>query len=129
MTGEFGAPRCKHGRFLRYPCNMRIRKITKLAGLTTVAFWAVGFAYTSFAGLPAPTPKIELTPQQQADAVLTTGRTVYFNNCNRCHVLPDVRSYTEPRLTAIVDKMSRKAQLTTDQHDAVMKYLQTVRAM
>jgi mono/diheme cytochrome c family protein len=108
---------------------MKIRKITKLAGLSVVAFWTVGFAYTSFSGLPAPSPKIELTPQQLADAVLTAGRTVYFTNCNRCHALPDVRYYSEPRLTAIIDKMSRKAQLTPDQHDAVMKYLQTVRAM
>ena len=107
---------------------MKIRKITRLAGLTIVAFWAVGFACTSFSGLPAPTPQIELTPQQLADSVLTAGRTVYFNNCNRCHALPDVRYYSEPRLTAIVDKMSRKAQLTTEQHDAVLKYLQSVRA-
>ena len=108
---------------------MKTRRITSLAGLTIVALWAVGFACTAFSSLPAPTPQIELTPQQQEDLVLTTGRSLYLNNCNRCHVLPDVRPYTEPRLTAIVDKMSRKAQLTTDQHDAVMKYLQTVRAM
>jgi mono/diheme cytochrome c family protein len=108
---------------------MKTRKITRLAALTMVAFWAVGFASTSFSGLPAPTPPIELTPQQLEDTALIAGRTVYFNNCNRCHALPDVRYYSEPRLTAIVDKMSRKAQLSTDQHDAVMKYLQTVRAM
>jgi mono/diheme cytochrome c family protein len=108
---------------------MKIRKISSLAGVTLAAFWVAGFGSTLFSAQPAPSPQIELTSQQLADTVLTAGRTVYFSNCNRCHVLPDVRYYSEPRLTAIVDKMSRKAQLTTDQHDAVLKYLQTIRAM
>jgi mono/diheme cytochrome c family protein len=108
---------------------MKIRKITSLAALALVALWAAGFAFTSFSGQPAPSPQIELTPQQLEDSVLTVGRSLYMNNCNRCHALPDVRSYSEPRLTAIVAKMSRKAQMTPEQHDAVLKYLQTIRAM
>ena len=108
---------------------MKIRKITGLAALALVALWAAGFGATSFSAQPAPGPQPELTPQQLEDTVLTAGRTVYLNNCNRCHVLPDVRYYSAPRLTAIIDKMSRKAQLTAEQHDAVLKYLQTVRAM
>lgn len=108
---------------------MKLRKSSSLAGLTIAAISVAGFASTAFGGFPAPTPQIELTPEQLQDNVLAAGRSLYVNNCNRCHVLPDVRPYTEPRLTAIVDKMSRKAQLTTDQHDAVMKYLQTVRVM
>ena len=107
---------------------MKIRKITRLAALTLVAFWAAGIGSTSFSAQPAPSPNIELTPQQLQDSVITAGRSLYLNNCNRCHVLPDVRSYDAPRLTAIVDKMSRKAQLTPEQHDAVLKYLQSVRA-
>ena len=108
---------------------MKTRKITSLATLALVAFWVAGFAFTSFSALPAPSPQIELTPQQLEDSVLTAGRSLYLNNCNRCHALPDVRYYSAPRLTAIVAKMSRKAQMTPEQHDAVLKYLQTVRAM
>jgi mono/diheme cytochrome c family protein len=110
---------------------MKIRKIRSLAALTLAAFWAAGFLSTSFSAQPAASqqPQPELTPQQQADSVLTAGRTVYLNNCNRCHALPDVHYYTAPRLTAIVDKMSRKAQLTPEQHDAVLKYLQTIRSI
>jgi mono/diheme cytochrome c family protein len=106
---------------------MKIRKITSFFALALVAFWAASFASTSFSALPAPSPQIELTPQQLEDSVVTTGRSLYLNNCNRCHVLPDVRPYSAPRLTAIIDKMSRKAQMTPEQHDAVLKYLLTVR--
>jgi mono/diheme cytochrome c family protein len=108
---------------------MKLRKVTRLAAVTLVVFGAVGFGSTSFSALPAPSPQIELTPQQLQDSVVAAGRSLYLNNCNRCHVLPDVRPYDAPRLTAIVDKMSRKAQLTTEQHDAVLKYLQSIRAM
>ena len=107
---------------------MKLCKITKLGVLALVACWAAGFAFSSFSAQPAPSPQIELTPQQLEDGVLTAGRSLYLNNCNRCHVLPDVRYYSAPRLTAIVDKMSRKAQLTPEQHDAVLKYLQTIRS-
>jgi mono/diheme cytochrome c family protein len=108
---------------------MKTRKVTSLAALALVALWAAGFLSTAFSALPAPAQQTELTLQQSEDSVLTTGRTLYLNNCNRCHALPDVRYYTAPRLTAIVAKMSRKAQMTAEQHDAVVKYLQTVRAM
>jgi mono/diheme cytochrome c family protein len=108
---------------------MKIRKITRRATLALVAFWTAGFALTSFSALPAPSPQIELTPQQLEDSVLTAGRSLYMNNCNRCHALPDVRSYSDLRFTAIVEKMSRKAQMTPEEHDAVLKYLQTIRAM
>ena len=107
---------------------MKIRKITRIAGVSLVAFWAAGLGFSAFGGLPAPAQQTELTPEQHADGVLTTGRTLYLNNCNRCHALPDVHYYSEPKLTAIVDKMSRKAQLTPEQHDAVLKYLQTIRS-
>jgi mono/diheme cytochrome c family protein len=108
---------------------MKIRKITSLAALPLVALWVAGFGSTSFSAQPVPAQQPEVTSQQYQDSVLTAGRSLYLNNCNRCHALPDVRFYSAPRLTAIVDKMSRKAQMTAEQHDAVLKYLQTIRAM
>jgi len=105
---------------VRYPSIMKIRKITSLSALALVAFWSAGFGSTSFSSQP-------VTSEQQDDSALHRWHSLYLNRCNRCHALPDVRYYSAPRLTAIVEKMSRKAQMTPEEHDAVLKYLLTIR--
>jgi len=65
----------------------------------------------------------------KADApTLTAGRAVFLNRCIHCHALPNVCRFDAPRLTAIVAKMSRRANLNAAQHDALLKYLLTVRS-
>ena len=67
--------------------------------------------------------------RQKADAqTLTLGRRVYVNRCIQCHALPQVAKYDPPRLKAIVAIMSKRASLSPEQHDAVLKYLLTVRS-
>lgn len=67
--------------------------------------------------------------RQNADAsTLTEGRRVYLNRCVQCHALPRVAKYDPPRLKAILAIMSDRASLSPEQHDAVLKYLLTVRS-
>ena len=67
--------------------------------------------------------------REKSDArTLTQGRAVFLNRCIQCHALPEVSKYDPPRLTAIVAKMSGRANMNPEQHDAVLKYLLTVRS-
>jgi len=67
--------------------------------------------------------------RQHADgATLTEGRRLYLNRCIQCHALPRVEKYDPQRLTLIVGKMAGRANLNEEQHDAVLKYLLTVRS-
>ena len=67
--------------------------------------------------------------RQHADgATLTEGRRLFLNRCIQCHALPTVAEYDPPGLRAIVSKMAGRANLTDAQHEAVLKYLLTVRS-
>jgi mono/diheme cytochrome c family protein len=59
---------------------------------------------------------------------LAQGRALFLNRCIQCHALPEVVRFNAPRLTAIVAKMSGRANLSPEQHEAVLKYLLTVRS-
>jgi mono/diheme cytochrome c family protein len=59
---------------------------------------------------------------------LAQGRALFLNRCIQCHALPEVARFKPPRLTAIVATMSGRANLSPEQHDAVLKYLLTVRS-
>jgi mono/diheme cytochrome c family protein len=79
---------------------------------------------------PAVTPSFvrSAMPEKADVPTLNKGRTVFLNRCIQCHALPDAKRFDAPRLTAIVAKMSGRANLSPEQHDAVLKYLLTVRA-
>jgi mono/diheme cytochrome c family protein len=62
------------------------------------------------------------------ERTLSQGRILFLNRCIQCHSLPEVARFDAPRLTAIVAKMSGRANLSVEQHKAVVKYLLTVRA-
>src|SRR2546423_14620805 len=62
------------------------------------------------------------------ERTLSQGRTLFVNRCIQCHALPSVARFDAPRLTAIIAKMSGRANLSPKQHEAVVKYLLTVRA-
>lgn len=62
------------------------------------------------------------------EGTLAQGRVLFLNRCIQCHALPEVSRFYAPRLTAIVAKMSGRANLSPQQHEAVLKYLLTVRA-
>jgi mono/diheme cytochrome c family protein len=62
------------------------------------------------------------------ERTLAQGRTLFLNRCIQCHALPEVARFDASRLPAIVAKMSGRANLSPKQHEAVLKYLLTVRS-
>jgi cytochrome c2 len=59
---------------------------------------------------------------------LAQGRAVFLNRCIQCHALPNVARFDAPQLKTIVAQMSGRANLNPEQHEAVLKYLLTVRS-
>jgi mono/diheme cytochrome c family protein len=107
-------------------------KLRLFCGSITVAL-AVFFTgcqsnLSSFAP-PITTSFIRAGLREKGDArTLAQGRTVFLNRCIQCHALPEVARFKPPRLTSIVATMSGRANLSPEQHDAVLKYLLTVRS-
>ena len=60
---------------------------------------------------------------------LSKGRKLFLNRCIQCHALPEVARFDAHRLTAIVARMSGRANLSAEQHEAVLQYLLTVRSL
>ena len=60
--------------------------------------------------------------------ILSEGRALFLNRCIQCHALPEVAGFNAARLRAIVATMSGRANLSPEQHDAVLKYVLAVRA-
>jgi mono/diheme cytochrome c family protein len=66
--------------------------------------------------------------QNADEPTLAQGRVLFLNRCIHCHALPKVARFDASRLTAIVAKMSGRANLSPKQHEAVLKYLLTIRS-
>jgi mono/diheme cytochrome c family protein len=67
--------------------------------------------------------------REKADAhTLEEGRKVFLNRCIACHALPDIRHYDSGRIPRIVGWMGPRANLNAEQHQALLKYLLTVKA-
>jgi hypothetical protein len=67
--------------------------------------------------------------RQKADGpTLAEGRKVFVNRCILCHALPEVARYDAARLPRIVAWMSGRAHLSSEQKEALVKYLLTVRS-
>ena len=61
-------------------------------------------------------------------AELKKGQAVYKGACTKCHGTKDVTAYTEPKLLEIVDVMSKKAEITAEEKQALIKFAVGVRA-
>jgi hypothetical protein len=59
---------------------------------------------------------------------LKKGQNVYNTACTKCHGAKDVTPYDEQKLSAIMDNMAEKAQLTADEKNAVWRYAIAVRS-
>jgi cytochrome c2 len=103
-----------------------------------LSWGSIAVAIVSFAGCqanlsstapPVTASFIRAGLRENGDArTLVQGRTVFLNRCIQCHALPKVAGFDAPRLTAIVARMSGRANLSPEQHQAVLKYLLTVRS-
>jgi mono/diheme cytochrome c family protein len=78
---------------------------------------------------PVTASLIQAGTRENADGhTLAQGRALFLNRCIQCHALPEVARFDAPRLTAIVAKMSGRANLSPKEHEAVLKYLLTIRS-
>ncbi len=105
----------------------------RLCSLVAPALSAVLFAgcqsnLSSFAP-PVTAPFLRASAHKNGDARnLAEGRGLFLNRCIQCHALPEVARFNAAGLTAVVAKMSVRANLSPDQHDAILNYLLAVRA-
>jgi mono/diheme cytochrome c family protein len=93
-----------------------------------------GFVVAGCQSSPPSAPRITQSLiraglREKADVpTLADGRRVFVNRCILCHALPDIARYNSARLPGIVGWMSGRAHLTTEQHDALVKYLLAVKS-
>jgi mono/diheme cytochrome c family protein len=108
---------------------MRPRHIRGGAALLLGAFLFAGCETGSTSAPPITAAFVRAGVRENADArTLAQGRSLLLNRCIQCHRLPEASKYDPPRLTAIVAIMSERANMSAEQHDAVLKYLLTVRS-
>ena len=102
-----------------------------LAGLTiAVVLLASCQSSLSSAAPPITASFLRASAGKNRDGrVLAEGRALFLNRCIQCHALPEVARFDAPGLTAIVAKMSGRANLNPEQHEAVLQYLLTVRSL
>ena len=51
------------------------------------------------------------------------GKTIYEQNCNRCHELKEIKNYSKSQWANILPDMSKKSGLTESQESTVSKYI------
>ena len=108
---------------------MRVRDIWSVAALALCALLLGGCETTLSSAPPVTASFIRAGARQEADArILVQGRSLFLNRCIQCHALPEVARFDSPRLTAIVGTMSGRANMNAEQHEALLKYLLTVRS-
>jgi mono/diheme cytochrome c family protein len=56
-------------------------------------------------------------------AAIASGQTVYQNKCYQCHVLPKTADYTKEEWAGIMVKMSRKANLSEEETNQVLAFV------
>jgi hypothetical protein len=59
---------------------------------------------------------------------LKKGHSIYTGACTKCHGTKDVTVYEEPKLLEIVDVMSKKAHITSEEKQALIRFAVGVRA-
>lgn len=60
---------------------------------------------------------------------LKTGNAVYSGTCTRCHGKKDVTKYTDEKLIQVIENMSKKAKITEQEKQSLIKFAYGVRAV
>ena len=90
---------------------------TKLFAMATIGIFI--FACSPKVSQPeAPkTPEAPLSPE------LAAGKMLYENNCGKCHKLYDRSAFSKENWRPIVERMTRKARLTSEQGEKIYSYI------
>lgn len=106
---------------------------------TFVAAMGLGFALLTTAcfpkagAVPAPVTPAEVSaatgrwPDATEDS-LSTGRTLFVANCNKCHKYPDMHAVPDDKWPSTVHSMAKKAHLGADDEQKVLRFIQTAGA-
>lgn len=60
---------------------------------------------------------------------LKAGNAIYSGACTRCHGKKDVTKYTDEKLIQVIDNMSKKAKITDQEKQSLVKFAYGVRAV
>jgi cytochrome c2 len=108
---------------------MKARHVRDYAALALCASVLGGCESSSSSAPPISAAFVRAGVRENADAhTLALGRSLLLNRCIQCHRLPEVAQFDRPHLTAIVAKMSGRANMNAEQHEALLKYLLTVQS-
>ena len=59
---------------------------------------------------------------------LEQGRQTFLGNCDRCHHYPDLTRYSDEKWPKIVDRMGKKADLSAEETERVVRFVLAYRA-
>ena len=65
-------------------------------------------------------------PDATMDA-LKKGHDIYYGTCTNCHGAKKITNFSEDELPGIINRMSRKAKISDEEKDAVLKYVMGVK--
>jgi cytochrome c2 len=89
---------------------------------------------TTAATIPAVNPmeaQLAAAKTKYPDATtdqLKKGTLVYYGEaCTRCHNAKEITNFSAEELPGIIDNMARKAKISAEEKDAVLKYVMGVR--
>lgn len=55
-------------------------------------------------------------------AMFDNGKTIVNKSCNGCHGFKDPKGLTEERINHVIPNMAKKAKITDEEKDLVLKY-------
>ncbi len=67
--------------------------------------------------MPSGEEKKGLTPE------LAEGKSLFVNNCAKCHNLKNPNNYTKEEWTPILLRMQKKAKITDAEREAIYNYV------
>ena len=59
--------------------------------------------------------------------VLKKGHDLYYGTCTNCHGAKKITNFSEEELPGIIDHMAKKAKISAEEKDAVLKYVMGVK--
>lgn len=95
-----------------------------------LAITACGYPKTGAAPGPVTTTAAETAATRwpgTTPASLNTGRETFLAKCNDCHGYPDIKLIADDRWPAILKRMGKKADLTPEQTETVLRFVLTTR--
>jgi mono/diheme cytochrome c family protein len=90
-----------------------------------IGLFALAFAYGCSAKKTVVVTEIVKEKLVITREVLAEGKSLYSNNCAKCHDLYDPNSFTAEEWTPIVIRMQKKAKISDEQREKIYAYLTT----